>query len=1163
MIPSTSAAQTVPGGYSISTYKSGLSTTPYTIAMDPASRDIFFVGSGQSVYRIPAGAGAEQNLGAYGIINAYIAGDLSFSDGQLYLSCFSTQKIAASGGSPVTVATLPSGFGYESGGAVVNGALYVTAGASTSGNVLARVDLATSEVTTLGGVPMNLSSLEYNARDGYLYGVQLVGYGSATFYRINPANGAATALPAPGTGTFNYSTNPTGSGDGDLTLDPTGQYIFFRKTTAIYRYEIASGATTAFATGLSNAVYADDLTFGPSSDGTGLMSLYAVEGSGIVEIAGFGGAPTITAGSATGVTISAATLSGTVNPNALATTAQFEYGVTTSYSGTGSVTVAPNNGTSEQAVSVALSGLNPHTLYHYRLVASNAAGDPATADGTFTTANSLPLAANDTFETPEPGAFEADVLANDGGDPDGDTVTVESVSNAIGGTAAPSSAGTRVLFTPGVGFDGNGSFDYTVTDGFGGTATAHVTLTDTTAPVVVLPAGLSGGTGTGEAGDGGGGNMTAEAQSAAGAVVDFDVTAGDNVLVVSVVNAPASGSTFPLGTTIVTSTATDAAGNVGMSSFTVTVSDTTAPVVSTAGNIVAEATSAAGATVIFSPTAGDAVGVTSLTTNYASGSTFPIGARAVTVTAGDAAGNSGGASFTVTVQDTTAPSFTAVPGTQTVRSNVAGLAPVPNLASQAAATDAVRVTSFTQSPSAGSTVGLGTHTITITARDAAGHISTAAVLLNVLQGNRPPAAAADSEFAARASVLIDVLANDSDIEGDAFTLASVSQPVSGGVARIEAGKVRFTPSATVSAPITFTYTVSDGMDSGTGTVTIKPVSNLSGNYVGLLSDGSTALGRVRLAVSVSGAVSGNVQRDGGTLSFKGSVIGGGLISVFTGAKTPRIPLTVTVGENDASGRSMLVVSVPAPVTGTLTGLLERSPYDASHPAPQAGRYTIVANLLDGGVGPATGAVLTCNITTSGAATFSGRRAHGGSISSGGQLLAGGRHPFFQAIGAVAVTERLVGELVFDRAASPAVSGTLSWHLPVGLNPRLAAGVEQDYAMLGMPYTPGANAAAMYSPAATAATLTLELPSVPESPLSLSLNLAGTYSRGFQRVLSTVGPTHIDMFPSTGFFYGEYKPARAVKRPFFGVVLQGAGYNYGQGNALDATTIQNMALTVVP
>src|SRR4029078_7410540 len=76
-------------------------------------------------------------------------------------------------------------------------------------------------------------------------------------------------------------------------------------------------------------------------------------------------------------------------------------------------------------------------------------------------------------------------------------------------------------------------------------------------------------------------DMTVEATGPDGATVDYDeVTATDDVDgAVEVTCDKASGTGFPLGDTPVTCSATDAAGNAGENSFTVTVEDSTPPTV--------------------------------------------------------------------------------------------------------------------------------------------------------------------------------------------------------------------------------------------------------------------------------------------------------------------------------------------------------------------------------------------------------------------------------------------------------------------------------------------------------------------------------------------------------------------------------------------------------
>jgi hypothetical protein len=158
---------------------------------------------------------------------------------------------------------------------------------------------------------------------------------------------------------------------------------------------------------------------------------------------------------------------------------------------------------------------------------------------------------------------------------------------------------------------------------------------DTTPPTVIPPA-----------------NQVAEATGPTGAVVSYPPATATDLVDGSLTPTclPASGSTFPLGTTTVTCSATDAAGNTGSATFTVTVQDTTAPTYAAAPNIVVDATDPGGAVVTFAtPVASDAVGVTSNTCVPPSGSTFAIGTTTVTCNAGDAAGNTGTTTFTVKV----------------------------------------------------------------------------------------------------------------------------------------------------------------------------------------------------------------------------------------------------------------------------------------------------------------------------------------------------------------------------------------------------------------------------------------------------------------------------------------------------------------------------------
>ena len=95
-------------------------------------------------------------------------------------------------------------------------------------------------------------------------------------------------------------------------------------------------------------------------------------------------APSVTTKSASGIGDTSATLNGSVAPNGQATTVVFEYGTSTGY---GAKTAAKNagSGTGTSNTSAAVTGLSGGTTYHFRIVATNAAGTNTGADQTFTT----------------------------------------------------------------------------------------------------------------------------------------------------------------------------------------------------------------------------------------------------------------------------------------------------------------------------------------------------------------------------------------------------------------------------------------------------------------------------------------------------------------------------------------------------------------------------------------------------------------------------------------------------------------------------------------------------------------------------------------------------------------------------------------------------------
>jgi hypothetical protein len=129
--------------------------------------------------------------------------------------------------------------------------------------------------------------------------------------------------------------------------------------------------------------------------------------------------------------------------------------------------------------------------------------------------------------------------------------------------------------------------------------------------------------------------------------------------------APASGSTFPLGATLVQCT--------GGVAFTITVVDTTAPAILVPADVTTN-----DSVVHYTASAHDLVdGSVLVTCNPASGSTFASGTTVVTCSASDSRNNGASATFSVTVQDGTPPDDTEAPVIHSISASPAVLLP-PN-----------------------------------------------------------------------------------------------------------------------------------------------------------------------------------------------------------------------------------------------------------------------------------------------------------------------------------------------------------------------------------------------------------------------------------------------------------------------------------------------------
>ena len=104
----------------------------------------------------------------------------------------------------------------------------------------------------------------------------------------------------------------------------------------------------------------------------------------------------------------------------------------------------------------------------------------------------------------------------------------------------------------------------------------------------------------------------------------------------------------------------------------------------------------------------------------------------------------------------------------------------------------------------------------------------AEVAVNVLPVNDPPNAVDDTATTQEnIAVTIDVLANDTDVENNAFIVTGFTQGANGAVTSNPGGTLTYTPNTRFSGTDSFTYQISDGgggTDSATVTITVNRVS---------------------------------------------------------------------------------------------------------------------------------------------------------------------------------------------------------------------------------------------------------------------------------------------------------------------------------------------------
>ena len=371
--------------------------------------------------------------------------------------------------------------------------------------------------------------------------------------------------------------------------------------------------------------------------------------------------------------------------------------------------------------------------------------------------NHTPEAVDDTAMTEEDIGIIIDVLANDSDPDQDDVIQVDSVSHGANGSVLNNGDGT-VIYTPHANFNGSDSFTYTVNDGRGGTDTATVSVA--VAPVNDSPVAVDDSA------------TTPQDTEVVIPVLANDTDVDLDPLSIQSVGT-ASHGTVTIGGSTVTVTYAPDAGYVGADSFAYTASD---------GNGGTDT-----ATVNVDVTRKNEAPV-ALDDAHVIDEDLDLLVEAPGVLLNDTDGDS----------DPLTAILVAGPTDGTLTLNPDG--------------------SFTYTPDLNFN---GTDSFTYRADDDIDQSDVATVALTINPVNDAPLAVDDSAATDQdMEKTIDVLANDIDVDSTTLSVTGASDP-SNGTAVINADNtITYTPNQGFDGVDTFTYTVSDGSESDTGTVSV-------------------------------------------------------------------------------------------------------------------------------------------------------------------------------------------------------------------------------------------------------------------------------------------------------------------------------------------------------
>jgi len=407
----------------------------------------------------------------------------------------------------------------------------------------------------------------------------------------------------------------------------------------------------------------------------------------------------------------------------------------------------------------------------------------------YTLPNTPPNAADDTATTDEDQTVTINVLANDS-DPDGDTLSISSVSAPANGSATIN--GDTIDYTPNPDYYGTDSFTYTITDG---TDTATATVTVTVNGVNDAPLAVD------DSAD------TEQETTVSIPVLSNDSDPDGDTLTISSVSAPANGSATINGDTI---DYTPAVGFSGDDTFTYTVTDGTASSTATVTVSVVLVCHGCDCSLDDDTQNSTSPGITIPDLDHASSSVSTC--------------LSGMSNGTIDNAQTDYYHFT----TETESSfTISTDSPNGHEFHLQIEVNGTEVYPDTIAQNHSFTIDLSSNDLVVLYFKEHGDDLDeyeAQLDLTIRQVNHAPTALNDAAATTGAPVTIDVLANDSDPDGDTLHVIATTTPLLGSVTINSDDTVTYDPYDLFSCADSFDYTISDGNATATATVAIATTS---------------------------------------------------------------------------------------------------------------------------------------------------------------------------------------------------------------------------------------------------------------------------------------------------------------------------------------------------